>query len=102
MSEFEKLAEGAETASACLKAMAHTTRLQAVCHIGHGELSVQELEHLLGTTQSNISQHLCKLKDRNILQTRKQGNQVFYKVKSERILKLTELLQEIFCNDSEF
>lgn len=85
--------EAAET----LKALAHETRLLAVCFIGEGEKSVQEMEQLLGTTQSNVSQHLARLKGAGILQSRKQGKQVFYGAASPDIFRLVSTLQQIYC-----
>lgn len=88
-----KALEAAET----LKALAHETRLLAVCFIGEGEKSVQEMEQFLGTTQSNVSQHLSRLKAAGILQSRKQGKQVFYSAASPDIFRLVSTLQQIYC-----
>lgn len=97
MNDLKLLTEKAKTATNCLKALAHETRLLTICFIGDGEKSVQELEEYLGTTQSNVSQHLAKLRDRDILDTRKEGNQVFYRVKNPKVLKMIEVLQDTFC-----
>lgn len=88
-----KALEAAET----LKALAHETRLLAVCFIGESEKTVQELEEFLGTTQSNVSQHLARLKSAGILQSRKQGKQVFYRAASPEIFRLVSTLQQIYC-----
>lgn len=85
--------EAAET----LKALAHETRLLAVCSIGDGEKSVQELEDFLGTSQSNVSQHLARLKSAGILASRKEGKQAFYRVKSPDLFKLVLALKDIYC-----
>lgn len=95
--DLAALAKQAETAAEGLKALAHPTRLLAVCHIGSGEKSVGELEALLGTTQSNISQHLAKLRDRDILATRKDGNLVHYRLKDPKVLDLITSLQALYC-----
>lgn len=89
-----KAQEAAET----VKALAHETRLLAVCFIGKSEKSVQELEAFLGTTQSNISQHLARLKGAGILQSRKEGKQVFYRLVSPQMFRLILSLQEIYCS----
>jgi ArsR family transcriptional regulator len=88
-----KALEAAET----LKALAHETRLLAVCFIGDGERTVQELEGFLGTTQSNVSQHLAKLKAAGVLSSRKDGKLVFYRVKDPGMFRLVEALQSIYC-----
>lgn len=86
-----------EKASACLKALAHPTRLQVLCALREGEMNVQQLEQLLGTTQANMSQHLGLMKDKEILVARREANQVFYSVKDERTFQLLDLLQSIYC-----
>lgn len=88
-----KALEAAET----LKALAHETRLLAVCFIGDGEKSVQELEDFLETSQSNVSQHLSRLKAAGILKSRKDGKQVFYSTASPEIIRLVLTLQSIYC-----
>jgi ArsR family transcriptional regulator len=53
-----------EDASRSLKAISHPLRLKILCVLGKGELSVQDILKTVGTTQSNVSQHLCLLKER--------------------------------------
>ena len=95
--EFKDLLKKAKESSELMKALSHELRLMALCQIGNDERTVQELEGLLHTSQSNLSQHLAKLRDKNILETRKEGNQVFYRIKDPRALKLIESLQGIVC-----
>lgn len=94
---LNKLVEKAESAAEGLKALAHPTRLLAVCHIGEHERTVGELEEFLGTTQSNVSQHLAKLRDKGILVTRKDGNQVFYRLGDRKVIGLVQALQSLYC-----
>ena len=91
------LVENAHSASEGLKALSHPTRLLAVCFIGSEEKTVGEMEAFLGTSQSNISQHLAKLRDKDILVTRKEGNQVFYRLKDKNVLNLISSLQALYC-----
>lgn len=93
----EELAQGSALAAAYLRALAHEFRMLAVCHIGEGELSVQELEHLLGASQSNVSQHLAKLKEWGILTCRKVGNLSLYRIQDPAALVLVKTLQKKFC-----
>ncbi len=97
MDKLNRLIRNADDAASGLKAMAHELRLLTLCHIGNGECSVHELERYLGTSQSNISQHLAKMRDKGILETRKDGNFVYYKIKNRDLLELLPLLQKIFC-----
>lgn len=89
--------EKVKMAARCLKALAHPTRLQIIAVLGDKEMSVQEISEALKLSQSSMSQHLNLLKDRNALDSRRVGSQVFYRVLDKKILKLIELMQDVFC-----
>jgi len=89
--------EDIERASRSLKAMSHPLRLKILCVLGDNELSVQQIVEAVGTTQSNISQHLAILRDKGILASRKDANRVFYRVSDARTLRLISMMQEVFC-----
>lgn len=86
-----------QLAARCLKALAHPTRLRILAVLRDRELGVQQIVEALGVSQSSISQQLGLLKDRRVLESRRDGNQVFYRVRDRRILKLVDLMQEVFC-----
>ena len=87
-----------ETASRSLKAMSHPLRLMILCKLGEDEFSVQDIVDNVGTSQSNISQHLAILRDKGILSARKDANKVFYKVAYFKTLKLIDMMREVFCS----
>ena len=87
-----------ETASRSLKAMSHPLRLMILCKLGEEEFSVQDIVDNVGTSQSNISQHLAILRDKGILSARKDANKVFYKVADFKTLKLIDMMREVFCS----
>ena len=88
-------------ASRSLKAMAHPLRLKILCILGgREETSVQDLVEMVGTSQSNISQHLSILRDKGILDSRKDANRVYYRIGDDRILKLMESMRVAFCSSS--
>lgn len=90
--------EDIDQASRSLKAMSHPLRLKILCVLGDKEVSVQDIVENVGTSQSNISQHLAILRDKGILKSRKDANRVFYKVGDDRTLKLIEMMQHVFCS----
>ncbi|MCP4698639.1 MAG: winged helix-turn-helix transcriptional regulator [Gammaproteobacteria bacterium] len=90
--------EDIERASRSMKAMSHPLRLKILCTLGEDELSVQDIVELVGTTQSNISQHLGILRDKNILGSRKDANRVYYRVSDARTLRLISMMREVFCS----
>lgn len=90
--------EDIERASRSLKAMSHPLRLKILCILGDREISVQEIVDQVGTSQSNISQHLGILRDKGILATRKDANRVYYRVGDSRTLRLIGMMQDVFCS----
>ena len=89
--------EHIETAAKALKAISHPLRLKIVCVVGGAEVCVQDIVDAVGTSQSNISQHLAILRDKGVLNTRKDANRVFYRVADQRTLQLVGMMREVFC-----
>jgi len=87
-----------ERASRSLKAMSHPLRLKILCTLGDEEVSVQDIVEHVGTSQSNISQHLAILRDKGILASRKDANRVYYRVGDSRTLQLIGMMREVFCH----
>ncbi len=59
----------------------------------------RELVEAVGTSQSNVSQHLGILRDKEVLLARKEANRVFYRVGDERTLQLIGMMREVFCGE---
>jgi len=93
-----KKQEHIEVAARALKAIAHPLRLKILCVLGDQEICVQDIVDAVGTTQSNISQHLAILRDKEVLLTRKDANRVYYRVGDVRTLQLVGMMREVFCN----
>lgn len=89
--------EDIERAAQSMKAMAHTLRLKILCTLGDQEISVQDIVELVGTSQSNISQHLAILRDKGILASRKDANRVYYRVGDARTLRLICMMRDVYC-----
>ena len=90
--------EDIDRASRSLKAMSHPLRLKILCTLGDKEISVQDIVDQVGTSQSNISQHLAILRDKGILDSRKDANRVFYRVGDARTLRLIDMMRDVFCS----
>ncbi len=86
-----------DRASRALKAISHPLRLKILCTLGETEVSVQDIVDQVGTSQSNISQHLAILRDKGILDSRKDANRVFYRVADSRLLQLVGMMRQVFC-----
>ncbi len=86
-------------ASRSLKAMAHPLRLKILCILGASpESSVQDIIDKVGTSQSNVSQHLSILHDKGILVSHKRSNKVYYRIGDPKILILIMSMREAFCS----
>ena len=85
-------------AAESIKAMGHPLRLKILCVLAAGELSVQDIVEQVGTTQSNISQHLAILRDKDILTTSKDANRVYYRINDPRTVKLVGMMRDVFCS----
>lgn len=86
-------------AARCLKAMSHPLRLKILCVLGSESINVQDIVEQVGTSQSNISQHLSILRDKGILGSKKEANRVFYYIDDERMLKLIKMMRDVFCTN---
>jgi DNA-binding transcriptional ArsR family regulator len=84
-------------AARCLKAMSHPLRLKILCVLGNNSISVQDIVEQVGTSQSNISQHLSILREKNILGSKKDANRVYYFIDDERMLQLIKMMRDVFC-----
>ena len=91
--------EHIELAARALKSIAHPLRLKILCVLGDQEACVQEIVDQVGTSQSNISQHLAILREIGVLVTRKDANRVFSRVGDTRTLQLVGMMREVFCGE---
>ena len=94
---FEMKEENITKASKALKAMGHPLRLKILCVIGEQELPVMDIVKQVGTTQSNISQHIDILREKDIITSRRDGSKILCKVRDKNILMLMDAMQQTFC-----
>ncbi|HET7212806.1 MAG TPA: metalloregulator ArsR/SmtB family transcription factor [Terriglobia bacterium] len=77
------------------KVISHPTRLQIIDILHDGEMSVTDLATRLEVTVGNLSQHLNLMKQRRVLQSRKDGNSVIYRLANPKMIKACCLIREI-------
>src|SRR5262249_15584680 len=78
------------------QALAHPTRVAIVEYLDRGELSVGQICEKVGVEQANASQHLAILRNKQIVQARKAGNQTFYRLRDPAFGKVLAALREYF------
>jgi len=86
-------------AAHCVKAIAHPLRMSILSMLAEGEKNVQELTKGVGSSQSNVSQHLFQMRARDLVVTRREGNMVYYSIQNPKLIKLMELMKEVFCGE---
>lgn len=72
----------AQEAAGVLKAMASETRLRIMCALSEGERAVHELADLTGQSHSTVSQHLSKLRAAQLVDSRRDGQLVYYRCRA--------------------
>lgn len=77
------------------KALAHSRRLEIIQLLRENELSVSDIYSMLDLPQANVSQHLQILRDADILSTRKDGKQIFYKIKESKVITVCDLVKQL-------
>ena len=84
------LREISEQIATVLQVLGSPARVAILLAIGHGEACVCHLETILGWRQAYLSQHLMALRKADILQDRRDGRYVYYRLKDEAILTLVK------------
>jgi ArsR family transcriptional regulator len=77
-----------EFASRSLKAASHPLRLKIMCLLQSTEMTVHEIVERVGTTQSNVSQHLAIMRDKGLLSSNRVANRVYYRLAESRLALL--------------
>lgn len=93
----EGMIDKCDVVTSMMKAIAHPQRLMMLCHLGSSEKSASELLELCDISQSQLSQFLTRMQREGLLNVRKEGNFSIYSIKDEKLLKLINSLQDIFC-----
>lgn len=95
--QIRKLRSSAKEACGLLSVLAHEDRLVLLCQLTRGEHSVGELEELIDLHQPSLSQHLGVLRREGLVETRREGKKIFYRLKSREALAIIESLYSQFC-----
>ncbi|SOC00832.1 transcriptional regulator, ArsR family [Stappia indica] len=87
----------ADEAAALLASMANSRRLLVLCHLVRGEYSVGALAERVGLSQSALSQHLAKMRVQGLVEARREGQTVYYRLAGQEVLAVLETLYGIYC-----
>lgn len=90
--------EKASEAAAMLKALSNEKRLMILCKLlEHGEMSVNALMGHVGLSQSALSQHLARMREEEIVGTRRDAQQIFYHVADPKVREILVALKNAYC-----
>lgn len=95
--EMDEMMENARNATNFLKALAHEGRLLILCHLASGEKSVTELEDLLSARQAAVSQQLSRLRLEGLVDFRRDGKAIYYRLGDPRAKRMIEMVYDMFC-----
>jgi DNA-binding transcriptional ArsR family regulator len=95
--DIDEMRRNAAEATALLRALAHDDRLLLLCQLSQAELCVGELEALLQIRQPSLSQQLGVLRREGLVETRRDGRNIYYRVADEKALCLLETLYQLYC-----
>ena len=87
-----------QEASNLLKIIGNPQRLAILCCLREEkEMSVGEITDFLGLTQSAVSQHLAKLRDRDLVVARRDQQTMYYSLSSNEVTEIIKVLRKLYC-----
>ncbi|HYM02733.1 MAG TPA: metalloregulator ArsR/SmtB family transcription factor [Stellaceae bacterium] len=94
---IQDLERNATDAAQFLKALGNEKRLQILCRLHEGELSVGELQQAVRLGQSALSQHLARLRKDRLVRTRRESQTIYYSLADDAVTDVIAVLHGRFC-----
>ncbi|HEY0214283.1 MAG TPA: metalloregulator ArsR/SmtB family transcription factor [Paenirhodobacter sp.] len=98
--QAETLRANANAASFFLKRLSNPDRLQICCALVEGEVSVRALEERLSIRQPGLSQQIAALRAAGMIEGRKDGRHIYYRLADPRVVDFIATLHRLFCAPS--
>ena len=95
--DLQDMQAAAARACALLKTLGNPDRLLLLCQLTQGEFCVSEFESMLGIRQPTLSQQLGVLREEKLVNTRREGKQIYYSLASKEATAVMQVLYEMFC-----
>lgn len=95
--DIDDMIANAQEASEFLKALSHEARLVILCLLVEGEKSVAEIEEMLSLRQPAVSQQLARLRADDLVQTRRDGKNIYYSLARPEVRDIIAALHAAFC-----
>ena len=98
--ELDDMRDAAQSACALMKVLSNPDRLLLLCELAAAECNVGELEERLGIVQPTLSQQLTVLRNEELVATRREGKNIYYRMASPQAMAVMEVLYAQFCKPS--
>ena len=95
--QIEAMRISADTVVQKLKSIANTDRLLILCHLVHEELNVSQIEEKTHIMQPTLSQQLMILRKSDVVNTRRDGKQIFYSIKDQQLTIILNTHYQLYC-----
>ena len=99
--DVAELETNADRAAQTLSVLANPHRLMVLCKLMEGERSVNALAAGVGLSQSALSQHLAKLRESGLVDTRREAQTIYYRVASPEVSAILGTLYDLYCKAPE-
>jgi DNA-binding transcriptional ArsR family regulator len=99
--DLAELAQRADAAAALLRTLANRTRIMIMCELALGERSVSDLAAMLELSQSALSQHLARLRQEKLVETRRAAHHIFYRIGDQSVRDIMTVLYHVYCRKVE-
>lgn len=95
--DLQEMQAAAARACSLLKTLGNADRLLLLCQLTQGEFCVSELESTLGIQQPTLSQQLGVLREEKLVNTRREGKQIYYSLASKEATAVMQVLYQLYC-----
>ena len=95
--EMDAMRDAADSACALMKVLANPDRMLLLCQLAEGEKTVGELQQALGIVQPTLSQQLAVLREEELVETRREGKNIYYRIASPQALAVLDVLYGQYC-----
>ncbi|MDH5454438.1 MAG: metalloregulator ArsR/SmtB family transcription factor [Gammaproteobacteria bacterium] len=91
----------AADAAGLMKALGNESRLMILCVLAEGERSVSDLNTIVPLSQSALSQQLARLRQQDLVKTRRESQTIFYSLNEGPADRVIKLLHDIYCGSAD-
>ncbi len=84
-----------------MKVLSNPDRMLLLCQLSQGELCVSDLEQETGVRQPTLSQQLTVLREEQLVETRREGKQIYYSITSKEAIAVMRVLHDLYCIDEK-